>query len=172
MPKKRCRKTETFLTGKPFFNSKLDWDKIVSIIYNILVGAKKKNIKLLYNVNTRTIRKITKIIGKIVLKYNKNIKLGGKRVIVEIDESKFGKRKYNRGHRVEGTWILGAVERTGKRKIVLQPVIKRNKEVINKFCEKHIIKDSIICTDCWKNYNDVHENYFHSTVNHSISSLI
>jgi hypothetical protein len=26
---------------------------------------------------------------------------------VEIDESKFGKRKHNRGHRVEGVWVVG-----------------------------------------------------------------
>lgn len=25
--------------------------------------------------------------------------------IVEIDESKFGKRKYHKGHRVEGQWV-------------------------------------------------------------------
>ncbi|KAG1435618.1 hypothetical protein G6F56_013903 [Rhizopus delemar] len=29
---------------------------------------------------------------------------------VQIDESKFGKRKYHRGHRVEGVWVLGLVE--------------------------------------------------------------
>ncbi|KAM0685950.1 Phosphotyrosine-binding domain, partial [Conglomerata obtusa] len=33
--------------------------------------------------------------------------IGGKDIVVEIDESKFGKRKYNRGHRVLGTWVVG-----------------------------------------------------------------
>ena len=30
---------------------------------------------------------------------------------MEIDESKFGKRKHNRGHSVEGQWVFGGVER-------------------------------------------------------------
>ncbi len=36
--------------------------------------------------------------------------IGGPVRIVEIDETKFGKRKYNRGKRVEGSWILGMIE--------------------------------------------------------------
>ncbi len=43
------------------------------------------------------------------------LEIGGPGIIVELDESKFGKRKYHRGHRVEGVWILGGVERTEKR---------------------------------------------------------
>lgn len=34
-------------------------------------------------------------------------KLGGKGKVVQIDESKFGKRKYHRGHHVEGQWVFG-----------------------------------------------------------------
>lgn len=42
-------------------------------------------------------------------------KLGDLGVIVEIDESKFGKCKYHRGHHVEDQWIFGGYERgTGK----------------------------------------------------------
>jgi hypothetical protein len=37
--------------------------------------------------------------------------IGGERVIVEIDETKLGKRKYNRGHRVEGVWVVGGVKK-------------------------------------------------------------
>ncbi|KRH92904.1 hypothetical protein M153_2153000374 [Pseudoloma neurophilia] len=49
-------------------------------------------------------------------KYSKIKMIGGENIIVEIDESKFGKRKYNRIHRVEGQWVLGLIERTSKRK--------------------------------------------------------
>ncbi|KCZ76867.1 hypothetical protein H311_02129 [Anncaliia algerae PRA109] len=48
-------------------------------------------------------RFITKMGKKIVNQYyNEQRIIGGPGVIVEIDESKFGKVKYNRGHRVEG----------------------------------------------------------------------
>jgi hypothetical protein len=39
-------------------------------------------------------------------------RVGGEGVVVELDESKFGKRKYHRGHMVEGVWVLGGVERS------------------------------------------------------------
>ena len=35
--------------------------------------------------------------------------IGGQGKIVKIDESKFGKRKYNKGRLVEGQWVLGGI---------------------------------------------------------------
>ncbi len=51
-------------------------------------------------------------------------KLGGPGIEVEIDESKFGRRKYYKGHRVEGQWVFGMFER-GTGRIVMIPVEKR-----------------------------------------------
>jgi len=50
--------------------------------------------------------------------------LGGLGIEVEIDESKFGRRKYYKGHRVEGQWVFGMFER-GTGRIVMIPVEKR-----------------------------------------------
>ena len=36
--------------------------------------------------------------------------IGGPGVEVEIDESKFGKKTYNRGRQVEGHWVFGGTE--------------------------------------------------------------
>lgn len=44
--------------------------------------------------------------------------IGGPNIIVEIDESKFGRHQYTRGHHVEGVWLLGLVERTPERRVV------------------------------------------------------
>jgi hypothetical protein len=38
--------------------------------------------------------------------------IGGEGVLVEIDESKFGHRKYNVGRVVEGTWIFCGLKKT------------------------------------------------------------
>ena len=38
-------------------------------------------------------------------------KIGGPGFIVEIDEAKFGKWKYNRGRVVDGNWVLGGIYR-------------------------------------------------------------
>jgi hypothetical protein len=50
--------------------------------------------------------------------------IGGPGKIVEIDESKFGKRKYHRGRRVDGIEVFGDRER-GTRKCFLISVEDR-----------------------------------------------
>ena len=77
---------------------------------------------------------------------NKFGRIGGNNAIVEIDESKFGKRKYNRGHRVEGVWVVGAVERINKR-IVLRYVEKRGGYTLTTSCKKYIKKETTIYSD-------------------------
>ena len=48
---------------------------------------------------------------------------------VEIDESKFRKRKYYRGHKVEGQWVFGGREKYDKTKISM--VTGSQSEAIN-----------------------------------------
>ena len=45
-----------------------------------------------------------------ILQEQEQGKIGGRGKIIQLDESKFGKRKFNRGRRVEGHWVLGAIE--------------------------------------------------------------
>ncbi|GBN63190.1 hypothetical protein AVEN_187051-1 [Araneus ventricosus] len=77
-----------------------------------------------------------------LLKDSKEI-LGGVGMIVEIDESKFSKRKYNRGKRVDETFI----------------------EITKK---KNVEPGTTVLSDCWASYNGLTaEGYVHYTINHS-----
>ncbi|KAG1467954.1 hypothetical protein G6F56_004116 [Rhizopus delemar] len=64
---------------------------------------------------------------------------------VQIHESKFGKRKYRRGHRVEGVWILGLVEA-----IYLGPTSVRERQqdgtYSTRVVEKHKAERRFLCT--------------------------
>ena len=60
---------------------------------------------------------------------NESVPLGGKGVIVEIDESKFGKMKYGRGKPVDGQWVFGLIERSTD-KCVFKVVKDRSKATL------------------------------------------
>ena len=73
--------------------------------------------------------------------------IGGPGIIVEIDESKFGKRKYYRAHHVDGVWFLGFVERTPEKKIMFVPLQnKKNKTLTTIIC-RFLKPGSIIYSD-------------------------
>lgn len=94
--------------------------------------------------------------------------IGGLGVEVEIDESKFGKRKYRKGRRVEGRWVFGGREKYDKTKIFMIPVDDRKKATLIPIIEKYIKKGSIIHSDCWASYKCLKKlGYMHKTVNHS-----
>jgi transposase-like protein len=97
--------------------------------------------------------------------------IGGKNIVVEIDECKLGKRKYHRGHRVDGLWVLGGIERTVAKKIFLLEVPDRSAETLLTAITEHVAPGSVIMTDMWKGYLGLEKlgfEYKHLTVNHSI----
>ena len=95
--------------------------------------------------------------------------IGGPGVKVEIDESKFGKRKYNRGRQVEGHWVFGGTERiTGE--CFLVEVDRRDAATLLPLIQQHIRRGSIIYSDEWKAYSRITATtgMSHETVNHSL----
>ncbi|VDI03030.1 Hypothetical predicted protein [Mytilus galloprovincialis] len=96
-------------------------------------------------------------------------KIGGENVIVEIDESKFGKRKYHKGRRVEGQWVFGGIERDSK-KSFFASVENRTKETLLKLIKDNIKPGTTIISDCWKAYDCLgSEGFEHLKVNHSVN---
>ena len=85
-------------------------------------------------------------------------KLGGLGKVVQIDESKIGKRKYHRGHVVEGQWVFGGIEEDSRKCSFIITVEDRS---IQEWIEPG--------SDCWKAYVNLQKyGYIHKTVNHSV----
>ena len=96
--------------------------------------------------------------------------IGGVGKVVEIDESKFGKRKYNRGKRVEGVWVFGGIERdSNPPKCFFTPVTDRSAATLIPIIKQWILPGTTIASDCWRAYSSLEqEGYIHTAVNHSI----
>ena len=97
--------------------------------------------------------------------------IGGPEVIVEIDESKLSKIKYNRGHRIEGVWVFGGIERTTEKKIFITKVAGRSADTLLTAINRYIRPGSIIFSDMWRGYSRIWDDLGleHHTVNHSVN---
>ena len=95
-------------------------------------------------------------------------KIGGPGKLVQIDESKIGKRKYHRGHVVEGQWVFGGIEEDS-RKCFIATVEDRTEETLLNLIKGWIEPGTTIVSDCWKGYVNLSKHgYIHKTVNHSV----
>ncbi|KCZ80867.1 hypothetical protein H312_01695, partial [Anncaliia algerae PRA339] len=85
------------------------------------------SIQIITGHSTSTVAKHLKIIKNQIKKDISQVDttIGGEGIMVHLDESKFGKRKYHQGHHVEGVWLFGGVEVTSERKFFCIKVEKR-----------------------------------------------
>ena len=87
--------------------------------------------------------------------------------IVEIDEAKFGKRKYNCGRYRDGRCVIGGIER-GIKKIFMEVVTARDAAILFPLIQRNVTAGSIIQTGEWATYVRLPTlEYVHQTVNHS-----
>lgn len=87
---------------------------------------------------------------EVCLKMNEPI--GGPGQIVEINESKLAKRKFNRGRSVDGKWVFGGVER-GSTRCFFKAVERRDKETLLDIIKTFILPGTTIYSDCWESYD-------------------
>jgi len=92
----------------------------------------------------------------------------GPNTTVEIEESKFGLHKYNRGHPVKCQWVFGGVER-GSGNTFLVPVLDRTTDTLMNIIRDCIEPGTTVIKDSWAAYRDLGaQGYTHRSVNHSI----
>nr|CAH7719933.1 unnamed protein product [Callosobruchus chinensis] len=93
--------------------------------------------------------------------------LGGPGCVVQIDESLFGHRKYERGRVLQGNWVLGIIE-DGREDVRMVVVDKRDSDTLIPIIQKHVKPGTTIHTDSWKAYDGLGDaGYVHHKVNHS-----
>lgn len=168
--KSACRKQWSCMRGSFFSHSKLPVHKILFLAYHWLAGASHDYLCSIGGFATHT---VTDFLGHLRQLVSDSLEeeecvIGGDGIKVELDESKFGKRKYNRGHKVEGVWIFGGVEITSDRKVFLCKVEKRDAYTLRCLILKYVRRGSIVVTDFWRGYLGLEElGYTHLRVNHS-----
>jgi len=79
----------------------------------------------------------------------------GNPIMVEVDETKMGKRKHNKGRRVSASWVIGMVERTRQWRTAWVVVQKRDASVCAAVIRRFIKPGSIVHSDEWGGYNPI-----------------
>jgi transposase-like protein len=170
----KCRKTISPLNGTIFNKMKLPINIQLHLLHLFLGKVTGTYISSALNIDKNTVVKYKKIFRKYIK--NKQLitpdkKIGGKDKIVEMDESKIAKRKYHKGRKIDGAWIIGGIERSNDnkdKKLFMLPIKHRNSINIDYIVNKYINEGTTIYTDCWKGYNNLNNiGYNHKTVNHS-----
>lgn len=167
-----CRHYVNLTTGT-IFKSKLPINKVLHLLYLWACGNTHSYIRNMTGCSASTVSRLLRRFNNLLIYDQENrpaVMIGGPGVIVEVDESKFGKRKYHRGQRVEGVWVFGGVERTPERKLFLQPVMTRDHRTLREIIRRNIAPGTIIHSDKWKGYRPADMRAMgmrHFTVNHS-----
>jgi transposase-like protein len=167
----RCNGTRSLRHASWFTKSKLNLLEVMLLTYDILEKRPALNVKIDWQMNDNTTCDWSDFCKDVIIEYveSKSEMIGGEGKVVEVDGSKFGKRKYHRGHYVRGQWVFGGVER-GSCRTFLVAVHDRSAETLIGLIKQWILPGTTIITDCWKAYSSLSdEGYKHLTVNHSVT---
>jgi transposase-like protein len=174
----KCRKAISPLKGTIFNKLTLPLNLQLHALYYFLGKVPCSFTASTLGISRNTVSSYNKLFRKHIKNkqlLNMRIKIGGRNKIVEIDETKIAKRKYNKGHKVEGAWVIGGIERSilknkvknENKKLFLVPIEERNIDSIDLIIKRYVKKGTTVYTDCWKGYNNLKNiGYKHMTVNH------
>ena len=161
-------RSESILSGKKITFKSL----ILLVFYFSIRSVTNLDIAALTGLSDKTVGEWRKVVMNAVSTWflSNSTPIGGPGKIVEVDEAKFGKRKFNRGAYREGIWVLGGVDReTGQCFLAPCPNNKRDGATLIPLINNWILPGSIVYTDEWQGYNTlVAKGYTHDSVNHSI----
>jgi transposase-like protein len=161
----------SYRVGSFFLGSMLETRKIMSLARCWLKGETHGMARLSTGLHSGTVSNWYSAFRELVScdKASWSERIGGPGVIVEVDETLLGRRKNNRGHHVEGAWVMVGIERSSLRRAFCTVVERRDADMIQSVVSSNVLEGSIVYTDGWRGYKglDVACNVVHRTVNHS-----
>ncbi|KAK3921779.1 putative transposase-like protein [Frankliniella fusca] len=170
--KKACKCVRSIRKGTWFSESKLSLRNIVMLTYMWCEQFTQKQVKKELGVADHTVVDWYNFCRELCFEVATTMseQIGGPGEVVEVDESCFSKRKYNRGRkRVSQQWVFGGIQR-GSNKCFLVCVEKRDAKTLVPIIEKYIAPGTTIYSDCWKAYSSLNRRgYRHLTVNHKLT---
>jgi hypothetical protein len=170
-----CRKSVSILRHSFFAKSRLDLCDTLLLGYLWLSGASYTLSTTYLSLSSATIVDYYGYFRALVGESLDTVDttLGGPGKVVHVDESKFGKRKHNRGRRIAGAWVIGGVEIGQGGKFFAEVVERRDRETIVDVLSRHILPGTILHTDCWRGYFNIDTklDVTHSQVNHSLGFI-
>lgn len=111
------------------------WQGAVLFLLNLITGVNKFNTNQILNIVCLKLQEEG---------MEENIKIGGEGNIVQIDEAKNDKRKFERGHVVEVVWIFGKLRLQIKGNSLQFQLKKRDSNTLNGLFLKHILPGSVV----------------------------
>lgn len=166
----RCEGSKSVRHNSYFTGSHLRITTILMMTFEIFQGSTFDSIHKDLGVYQHAVADWRRFATDVLVEYieTKTEKIGGYGKIVEIDESKIGKRKFNRGRFVEGQWVFGGVERDSGRCFMVA-VPDRAASTLLDLIKMWIQPGTFVISDCWKSYERLSElDYDHLRVNHSL----
>lgn len=162
-----CKSYKSIRKDSFFDGSNLPLDKLLELMYWWSIECKQMVVMTEVGIGTEAIVNWYNYFRDICAMYliDHPLQLGGVGREVELDESKFMHRKYNRGRYREGNWVLGMVER-GTRNCIMVPVVNRSAQTLLPIIQQHILPGTRVITDGWQAYNQVQN---HAVVNHKLN---
>ena len=173
----KCKSSRTIRQGTFFSKSKLEIRQVLDLMY-FWSQSLDSHAMLRRHCNFASESTIVDwknfvrdICGEYFLRHP--VAIGGVGHIVEIDESAWTKRKYNRGRTVSNQWVFGGIDRD-TRECFAVLVDRRDAATLLPIIHDFILPGTTIYSDQWAAYNNIAngphpQKYTHQTVNHSVN---
>ena len=164
-----CGRTTSVRTDSVLQNSNISYRTFILILNsfaeNVVISRAAESI----GVSESTVRHFYLILREqIAADVRSSSRIGGPGTIVEVDEAKFGKRKFNKGRPVPGSWLLGGIQRgTDSCFLTICPENVRDEPTLTDLIKQWVLPGTTVLTDGWRAYWNLNDHGFvHFDVKH------